>query len=266
MATQSLTIRAARELTADQFYNLGERVRDALLAPKGGLPAADLSGRTLAEQIGVETMHLGLRMRLESKSQFTKDNNREEKLRDAYVVSIRKGITAILTDKDPALPPARRQAAELLRDLVAKRPKRFETMANGENTTQLEFLFVDFDTAAAQTALREADLLRYYQPLKQAHAAYIALVAEEEKAEAAAAVALPTENPRKLPELRAIKETLAAHLRLAFDLIAFMANQGIAPDGELSIRCSAILSEAGLVAKVRETRAKKAAKQATLPA
>jgi len=266
MTLPTFPSRAARDLTADQFYNVGGRLRDTLLAPQGGLPATDAVGRTLADRIGVETMHLGLRMRMERKGKFTKDKSRQEKLRDDYVVSIRKGIRAILTDKDPALSPTRRAAAELLRDLMAKRPKQFESKSQGENSTQLEFLFADFDAAPAQEALREADLLRYYLPLKEAHAAFLAVVDAEEKAEAAASMGLPTENPRNLPELRVIKETLTAHIRLALELIGFMARQGIAPYGELAARCAAILGEAGVVAKSRETREKKTAAPASLPA
>jgi len=165
---------------------------------------------------------------------------------------------AVLTDKDPALKPARREAAELLRDLLEKRPKNFEKKSGGENTTQLEFFFTDFDTASAQAALEETELLRYYTLLKEAQAAYVTVVREEEIAEAASAIALPTENPRKLPEMRVIKETLTARIRLTLDLIDFMAEQGIAPYGNLAERCAMILNEAGLVAKARQTRETKA--------
>jgi len=250
--------RASRDFTSDQLVNVGGRLEEALRDPASGLPSTDAVGQALAKQIGVQTVHLGLRMRMERKGQFTKDKAREEKLRDKYVVSIRKGIRAILTDNDPALPPARLQAAGLLRDLLEKRPKQFETKSDGENTTQLEFFFADFDTLPAQAALKETDLLRYYQPLKQAHAAYIQLVKDEEAADAAAAVALPTVNPSKLPEMRVIKETLTTRIRLALDLIGFMAELGIAPYVGLAESCSSIIAEASLVAKGRDTREKKA--------
>ena len=261
MTTEFFPSRASREFTSDQFVNIGGRFRETL---EGGLPATDLVGRTLAQQIGAGTVHLALRMRMERKSKFTKEKTRQEKLRDDYVISIRKGIRAVLTDKDPALPPARREAAVLLRDLLEKRPKQFETKSGGENTTQLEFFFEDFDTTPAQAALQETDLLRYYKPLKEAHAAYVTLIRDEEAADAAAAVALPTENPSKLPEMRVLKETLTARIRLALEIIGFMAEQGIAPYPELAERCSAIVSEAGLVAKGRGTRAAKAAQASSL--
>ncbi len=216
----------------------------------------------IARRIEAETVNLALRMRMERTGKYTRDKARQEKLRDDYVVSLRKGIRAIHTDKDPGVPQSRREAATLLGELLAKRPKKFETKSNAENTTQLQFLFEDFDTAPAQAALASTDLMRYYTLLKQAHATYTALVAEEEKAEAASARALPSENPRNLPELRAIKAALSARIRLALDLLHFMAGEGLPAYAILAERCVAILSEAGLVAKGRETRESNAKEKA----
>jgi hypothetical protein len=258
MTTPALRGRSARDLTNDQLVDVGGRLAKALLDPEDGLPLGDATSLRIARRIEAETANLALRMRMEVTGKFTRDKARQEKLRDDYVVSLRKGIRAILTDKDPGLPQSRRDAATLLGELMAKRPKKFETKSNAENTTQLQFLFADFDSAPAQAALVSSDLMRYYTLLKQAHAAYISLVAEEEKAEAASALALPSENPRNLPEMRAIKETLSARIRLTLEVIQFMAEEGLPAYAKLAERCATILTEVGLVARNRQTRETKA--------
>jgi hypothetical protein len=128
----------------------------------------------------------------------------------------------------------------------------------------LEALLTDFDSASAQAALQDTNLLRYYQPLKAAHTAYVDLIREQEETEAAAALATPIENARNLPALAVLKNTLVARLRLLLDNIAFMAELGTAPYDRLAGVCAAILSEISEVAKLRETRDAKAAAKTSL--
>lgn len=254
MADLTLPSRASRDLSNEQLMNIARRFGVALSDPRTGLPANDPVCQALVTQIVEGAGHMAARLTLELASTFTKGKQRNEKLRDDYVRAIRTGLKQIVNDVDPALPPSRKEAAERLSALLAKRPKNFEKKSGAENSEQLEALFKDFDSVNAQAALQETNLLRYYQPLKVAHTAYVDLVRAQEESEAAAALATPVENPRKLPSLAVLKNTLVARLRLLLENIAFMAGLGTAPYSRLAEVCSAILSEISEVVKTRETR------------
>lgn len=254
MAELTLPSRASRELSNEQLKNLARRFGVALLDPESGLPAEDPVCRALVAQIVEGAGYMSARLTLERSNKFTKEKQRNEELRDGFVRAIRGGLRQIIKDIDPALPPSQKEAAALLSDLMAKRPKGFEKKSGAENSEELESLFKDFDSASAQAALHETNLLRYYQPLKDAHKAYVDLVREQEEAEADAALASPIENPRKLPAFSVVKNTLIARIRLLLDNIAFMAELGTAPYVRLAGVCSAILSEISEVVKLRETR------------
>jgi hypothetical protein len=253
MSIEFFPSKAVRELTDAQFINMGQRISGAMLHPEHGVLKEDLAGSVLANVITKETVDLGARMHVERISAFTKEKRRLDKLRDDYVRAIRKGIAAIEKDVDPTLPLARRNAASRLRQLLEKRPKNFEDLTRGENTTELNFFLADCETPVAQSDLQTTDLLRYFAPLNEAHAEFVKLVADQEEAEARAAVASPAENPKNLPPKKQIKESLATHVQLALGLAGLLASEGMGRYAALEERFSSILQEFGMVAKIRES-------------
>ena len=244
-----------------QTSNLGERIGIELRDPATGVPPSDTAMLVLAEDIVEQTLNFDLRVRLDLTNAFTQRKDKHEKDRDKYTAAIRRGLRTILREPEETVLPARRQAAILLQELLDRRAKNFEEQGAGENSTQLKYLFADFDTTAAQAALTETDLLRLYMPLKQAQEQFSQIVREQEEAEAKEATLPPSRNPKNLPHLRVIKQTLTDRLRLAMENLTFLADKGVEPYVVLAERCANIFTEAGLIAKGRQTRgAKKAAK------
>jgi len=250
-----------RRSSNGQVSNLGERIAAELRDTTTGLPASNLVMRILAEDIATETVNFDLRVRLDRTNAFTARKKTHEKTRDEQVGAIRRGLKNILREPVQTCPPARREAATRLQEMLEKRSKNFEDQAAGENSTQLKYLFEDFDTTSAQAALKETDLLRFYEPLKEAQAQFIIVVREQEEAEAKEKTLPPAKNPKNLPKLRDIRQTLTDRLRLAMENLDLLAEKGLEPYVVLAERCAQILTEAGVLAKGRQTReVKKAAK------
>ena len=243
-----------RRSSNDQVSNLGERIATELRDPITGVPSSDRVMRILADDIAEQTLHFGLRVRLDRTNAFTTRKKAHEKARDEYMGAIRRGLKNILREPVGTVLPARREAAALLQGLLDKRAKNFEDQAAGENSTQLKYLFEDFDATSAQAALKETDLLRFYEPLKEAQAQFSNVVREQEEAEAKEQTLSVAQNPKKLPLLRVIRQTLTDRLRLAMENLDLLADKGLEPYVVLAERCAQILTEAGVLAKVRQTR------------
>jgi hypothetical protein len=253
-----------------QLLNAGGRIVDAALADegKGGLPADATESRRVTQDLASSLHLLRARIRLESKGLFTKEKLKYDRLRDSYVAAIRRGLKT--TSADPLLPPAKKDAADLLAALLAKRPKRFEFSSQAENSTELDLLIADYDQPASISALQVTGLDAHYAALKEAHHAFLEFVRKSQLADAgleqtgpakAVAAAATDEDidPRSLPILRELLPALSARLRLLIDLVAYFASQGSAPYVALADQCVTILSEVGEVVQSRETRAEKAA-------
>jgi len=190
-----------RRMSHAQTSNLGERIGIELRDPATGVPPSDTGMRVLAEDIVEQTLNFDLRVRLDRTNAFTQRKEKHEKDRDKFSGAIRRGLKTILREPEETVLPARRQAATLLQELLDRRGKNFEEQGAGENSTQLKYLFEDFDTTAAQAALSETDLLRMYVPLKEAQEQFIQIVREQEEAEAKVAALPPVRNPKNLPHL-----------------------------------------------------------------
>ena len=253
-----------RRSSNDQVSNLGERIAAELRDPTTGVPTSDRVMRILADDIAEQTVHFGLRVRMDRSSAFTDRKKAHEKARDEYVAAIRRGLKNILREPVQTCPPARREAAMQLQELLDKRSKNFEDQAAGENSTQLKYLFEDFDSTPAQAALKETDLLRFYGPLKEAQAQFSQVVREQEAAEAKEKALPPAQNPKNLPKLRVIRQTLTDRLRLAMENLDLLAEKGLEPYVVLAVRCAQIVTEAGVLAKGRQTREGKKAATAQL--
>ena len=251
-----------------QLLNAGGRIVDAALADegKGGLPATATESRRVTQDLASSLHLLRARIRLERKGLFTKEKLKYDRLRDSYVAAIRRGLKT--TSADPLLPPAKKDAADLLAALLAKRPKRFEFSSHAENSTELDLLIADYDQPASISALQLTGLDSHYAALKEAHHAFLEFVRKSQLADAgleetgpakAAAATDEDIDPRSLPVLRELLPALSARLRLLMDLVAYFASQGSAPYVALADQCVTILSEVGEVVQSRETRAEKAA-------
>lgn len=59
----------------------------------------------------------------------------------------------------------------------------------------------------------------------------------------ASKLASPELDPRKLPAIRIIKDTLTNRMRLALELMTFMADQGAPRYAQVLERCGVILNE-----------------------
>lgn len=253
-----------RRMTHAQTSNLGERIAEALLNPKSGVPSSDALMTSLGTDIASETRNFDLRVRLDRTNAFTQAKGKLEKERDDHVRALRRGLQTIHREPEKTVLPARREAALLLQEILDRRPKKFESMGAGENSTHLKYFFEDCDVPSAQKALEEADLMRLYTSLKEVQAAFSQVVREQEEVEAKEASLPPAENPKNLPLLHEIKQTLVRHLVLAMDNLDYLAGKGHDPYVALAERCLLIFTEAGLVVKIRQTREVKKAARAQL--
>jgi hypothetical protein len=253
-----------RRMSHAQTSNVGDRIAKELLDPKTGVPASDPVLHSLAQDIAAETLHFDLRVRLDRTNVFTQRKAKFEKERDDYLKAIRRGLQTILREPEKTVLPARRAAAMRLQELLERRPKNFERLGAGENSTHLKYLFEDWDTEASRGDLQETDLLRFYTLLKEADAAFGEVVREQGEAEAAEAELPATQNPKKLPQLQAIKQTLITRLTLAMENLDYLASKGRQPYVALAERCALIFTEAGFIAQSRETRQAKKGTKAEL--
>jgi len=253
-----------RRMSHAQTSNLGTRIAQELLDPETGVPASDAVLFALGQDIAAETLHLDLRVRMERTSAFTQRKAKLEKERDNYLGAIRRGLRTILREPEKTVVPARRAAAVRLQELLDRRPKNFERLAAGENSTHLKYLFADWDTEASRGDFQETDLFRFYTLLQAAEAGFVQVVREQGEAEAAEAELPAIQNPKKLPQLHVIKQTLVTRLNLAMENLDYLAGKGRQPYVALAERCALVFSEAGFIAQSRETRQAKKAGKATL--
>jgi len=243
-----------RRMSHAQTANVGDRIAQELLNAESGVPEGDVVLRSLGEDIAAETHHFDLRVRLDRTGAFTQRKAKWEKDRDDYLKAIRRGLRTILREPEKTVSPVRREAALRLQEQLDRRPKNLEDLGAGENSTHLKYLFEDWDAASARRDLETTDLLRFYTLLQEAQEGFAQVVREQGEAEGAEAALPPIQNPRKLPRLHVIKQTLVNRLSLAMENLDYLAGKGLQPYLALAERCALIFTEAGVIAQTRETR------------
>jgi hypothetical protein len=252
MSASSTTAFSYQNFTNEQILDAGGRLIGAILDPMNGVPVGDSVTRAIASDAASDLATIEFRLGLERKKAWTEEKRAAEKERDLCLSALRRGAREIQKDPDPTVTAAAREGGKLLQGLFAKRPAGFEKKTSAENSGGLRLFFNDFDADAPQAALKETGLIRYYTLLKQAQATYERLIASIEAQEATAGT-----QPR-LPSLREAKQNLAEHIRLTLQIVAHFAKKGVAPYDRLAVQCSAILDEVNVIARSRDTRAKKA--------
>ncbi len=279
--------RPARGVTTAQFVDAGDRIAAVLLDPKDGLPSHETGLREMVTDVEAGIRHLDTRLGAVRSSAFTVQKKVAHENRLKCFAALRGGANGIVTDPDPQTAAAKRAAAAVVLEPVARLGAALRDKTRAEASTALRLVFKECDKPEIQSALQETELSRFYGLLKAAHQEYMQVLREEGQQGADGESAEDTESDAKSPgnerqetakskpgnaneaaqapaadgttTQRQLKDGIVELLDVIFHDMTYHAAKGREPYRHLLARCRDIVLEINSHAKLRVTRAKTAA-------
>lgn len=235
---KTITSFAAREYSNEQLFQLTGQLNSLF---DSGLPADAGTTRDILGDFGVQVNFVGAILAREKKSEYTRLKNEQDDLRDQIFSALNGRVRS--TTNSPM--PGEADAAKLLVAEIDKRPTGFSELSFEENTTELDLLFLDLDTAESQAALTTLGLVSWYDALKQANVDFKAIVEQATVAES---------QEEDLPSLRQTKQILGEKLRLILGILDHFAGKNVAPYVDLMEQAYDRIVAVRAVARARATR------------
>lgn len=202
----------SRDYTPAQLLELCKQLETVF----EGLPVGDTTSRSVLTSYGQHVATLGKIVARDLASAFTARRTEADTRRDQLTV----GFAAKVRGSLYSFSEAEKAAAASLVALLDKRPASFQQLSFEENTTELDLLLADLESAATAPALATLGLAAWVAELRRANDAFRAI-----QLEAAQSV---TES-EDLPRLTAIQPKIGEKLRLLLAITAHFNEQDVAP-------------------------------------
>jgi hypothetical protein len=230
-----------RDFGNSQLYELGDEIRIILR----GVPETNEVIRRQSAKLDAAVSDLGSALGRDRASEFVTRKQQIDELRDDLVIGYGK-VVASYAERSPI--PAKKEAAQLLLDILQRRKERFYSKDYETNSAELKLFFADMDrSAAAQQALVTLAMAdEWYLPLKQSNADFEAVVLAESEA------AAKDDDPTLLSPA---KRRLNAKLRLVLGNLEDYAEDGVQPYTDLLEQITNRITAVRSVALSRKTRA-----------